>query len=180
MTEHPVPLDVPTAAASHASTGTAAFPSAPSATGAEMQEHNSLCCMAFPGIRAGFSPWGHRVLSHTHCLRGHWSWNHSRKAQIWMQDKRDVLSNLNTVGNGHGVLLEGITDYIKGTTANKNHMGNACVTWPEFSLVHHRCTYRIIVLSIQSLLFLICEPRWKKNHKLWMHQFFSSFKSAML
>lgn len=97
-----------------------------------------------------------------------------------MQDKRDVLSNLNTVGNGHGVLLEGITDYIKGSTANKNHMGNACVTWPEFSLVHHRCTYRIIVLSIQSLLFLICEPRWKKTHKLWMHQFFSSFKSAML
>lgn len=43
------------------------------------------------------------------------------------EEKRGLLCNLSPVGNDHGVLLVGITDCIKGKTANKMHMSDPCV-----------------------------------------------------
>lgn len=42
------------------------------------------------------------------------------------EEKRGLLCNLSPVGNDHGVLLVGITDYIKGKTANKMHEWSLC------------------------------------------------------
>lgn len=122
----------------------------------QMLEEISFCCMAFTEAQSVVqSLWSRGSFWHlTPTVWGDTSTEIPAERHR-VGYRRNVVSSVTSAlwGNDRGVLLGGITGYNQGKTINKMHMGDHCVTWHEFSLDNHHCTYRIIVLNIQFLLF---------------------------